>query len=59
MILQHLDLWKTRNQDPPPGKALLKFIPENVLHVNQGPNRVSFCHGKHLIDNGIFISHGE
>ena len=34
-ILQHLDLWETRNHDPPPGKVLLKFIPENELHSEQ------------------------
>jgi len=34
-ILQHLDLWETRNHDPPPGKVLLEFIPENELHSEQ------------------------
>ncbi len=34
-ILLHLDLWETRNHDPPPGKVLLKFIPENKLHTEQ------------------------
>ncbi len=27
-ILQHLDLWETRNYDPPPGKVLLEFVPD-------------------------------
>jgi len=34
-ILQHLDLWETRNHDPPPGKVLLEYIPENKLHSEQ------------------------
>jgi hypothetical protein len=34
-ILLHLDLWETRNHDPPPGKVLLEFIPENELHSEQ------------------------
>ncbi len=34
-ILQHLDLWETRNHDPPPGKVLLEFVPDKELHLEQ------------------------
>ncbi len=34
-ILQHLDLWETRNHDPPPGKILLEFVPDKELHIEQ------------------------
>ena len=34
-ILKHLDLRETRNHDPPPGKVLLEFVPENELHLKQ------------------------
>ena len=34
-ILQHLDLWETRNHDPSPGKILLEFIPEKELQYEQ------------------------
>ncbi len=28
-FLQHLDLWEPRNHDPPPGKILLEFVPND------------------------------
>ncbi len=34
-ILQHLDLWETRNHDPPPGKVLLEFVPDQAQHLKQ------------------------
>jgi len=34
-ILQHLDLWETRNHDPPPGKVLLEFVPDQAEHTEQ------------------------
>ena len=34
-ILLHLDLWETRNHDPPPGKVLLKFVPDQAQHIEQ------------------------
>ena len=34
-ILQHLDLWETRNHDLPPGKVLLEFVPDKEIHVEQ------------------------
>ncbi len=33
--LQHLDLWETRNHDPPLGKVLLESGPDNELHLEQ------------------------
>jgi hypothetical protein len=34
-ILQHLDLWKTRNHDPSPGKVLLEFVPDQEQQIEQ------------------------
>ena len=34
-ILQHLDLWVTRNHDLPPCKVLLEFVPDKELHLEQ------------------------
>ena len=34
-ILKHLDLWETRNHDPPPVKVLLKFVPDQAQHLEQ------------------------
>jgi hypothetical protein len=34
-ILQHLDLWETRNHDPPPGKVLLELVPDQAQHLEQ------------------------
>jgi len=28
-------LWKTRNHDPPPGKVLLEFVPDQAQHLEQ------------------------
>jgi hypothetical protein len=34
-ILLHLDLWETRNHDPPPGKIMRNYIPEKELRIKQ------------------------
>jgi len=34
-VLQHLDLWETRNHGQLPGKIMLEFMPENALHPEQ------------------------
>ncbi|MDZ4132667.1 MAG: hypothetical protein U1E11_05965 [Dethiobacteria bacterium] len=34
-ILLHLDLWETRNHNPPPGKILLEFVPDQAQHLEQ------------------------
>ena len=34
-ILLHLDLWAVRNHDPPTGKVLKNYIPENMAIPEQ------------------------
>jgi hypothetical protein len=56
-ILQHLDLWETRNHDPPPGKVLLEFVPDQAQHLEQLTFKASLinyrpgiCEGVHKIN---------